>query len=900
MLFRILQATSLLLLASAAAVLPAELIAQQSSFGGGQTGTQPDCTNPLSASDPQCAAKQSQSIAPRGQGSSTSTWTFGQRPGDLGSYNDMQAQANNGRAGAGAELAPEPLTEFQKFIASTSGQVLPIFGADLFRRVPSTFSPLDMAPVPQGYILGPDDELRIRAWGQVNFQANVTVDRAGDIYLPQVGPVHVAGLEFSALDGHLRAAIGRVYRNFDLTVDVGQIRAIQVYVTGQARRPGVYTVSSLSTLVDALFASGGPAVEGSLRHIELRRAGKTVTEFDLYGLLLGGDKSKDVKLLPADVIYIPPAGALAAVTGSVRKPGIYEVLENEPLSELLTHAGGANSISEAGRVSIERMDSHHDRQAMEVAYDTTGLGTPMKGGDLVRVYSILPAYRKTVTLRGNLANPGRFSWHEGMKVSELIPDKESLLTRNYWWKRAQLGFPAPEFEPVPGFSQLRQPLDNTPMTLDRSEIETANLQNRPGIQQAEKRSRRTEISAQHGVMPGQPVAGPQSGTPEEMQRTGSLEGPGQGAGQASGQGQGIEPERNPGGAQTNSELLLAAEQGVAPVRMPIHSPRTEVQLHAAELDWNYAVVERLDKETLKTVLLPFDLGKLVLEHDATQDLALEAGDVVSIFSQDDIRVPAAQQTKLVRMEGEIAHAGYYSVKPGETLRQVVERAGGLTDKAYLFGSQFYRESSRAAQQERIDQYVQKLDMDIQRGNLAVAASAASSTVPGANAEGGAAASEQAILARLKEIHATGRLVLGFTPNSAGLGSIPDIELEDGDRLVVPPVPANVNVVGAVYDQNSFLFAARRRVGSYLQQAGGPNRDADRRHMFIIRANGSVAARAIQNGLWDSSFNNLAINPGDTIVVPEKTFRPAAMRNFIEWSQLFSQLALGSAAISILK
>ena len=304
--------------------------------------------------------------------------------------------------------------------------VLPIYGADLFRRIPSTFAPLQMTPVPPDYVVGPGDELRIRIWGQVNIQANVRVDRSGEIYLPQVGQVHVAGLKFSELDSHLRDAVARVYRNFDLTVDMGQIRAIQVYVSGEARRPGVYTVSSLSTLVDALFASGGPSVEGSMRAIELRRDGAVVTRFDLYDLLIRGDKTKDAKLMNGDVIFIPPVGAEAAVLGSVRNPAIYEVRPGNRLSDVLADAGGVSAVAAEARVSIERIDEHRDRQAMEVAYDASGLATPLASGDTIRVYSIVPKYQKTVTLRGNMANPGRFAWHDGMRVSELIPDKESL------------------------------------------------------------------------------------------------------------------------------------------------------------------------------------------------------------------------------------------------------------------------------------------------------------------------------------------------------------------------------------------------------------------------------------------------------------------------------------------
>ena len=190
-----------------------------------------------------------------------------------------------------------------------------------------------------------------------------------------------------------------------------------------------------------------------------------VTRFDLYDLLIRGDKTKDAKLLSGDVIFIPPVGSQAAVFGSVRNPAIYELQPQESLAGILADAGGVSAVAAEARVSIERIDEHRDRQAMEVAYDAAGLATPLADGDTVRVYSIVPKYQKTVILRGNTANPGRFAWHEGMRISELIPDKESLLTRNYWWRRAQMGLPAPEFEPVPGFANQRQPADNHPIAL---------------------------------------------------------------------------------------------------------------------------------------------------------------------------------------------------------------------------------------------------------------------------------------------------------------------------------------------------------------------------------------------------------------------------------------------------
>jgi protein involved in polysaccharide export with SLBB domain len=323
-----------------------------------------------------------------------------------------------------------------------------------------------------------------------------------------------------------------------------------------------------------------------------------------------------------------------------------------------------------------------------------------------------------------------------------------------------------------------------------------------------------------------------------------------------------------------------------------------VQLLAPEIDWSYAVIERLDPETLRTTLIPFDLGKLVLQHDPAQDLELHPGDVVSVFSEADIRVPVTQQTMLVRLEGEFAHSGVYSVRPGETLRQLVDRAGGLTPNADLYGSEFTRASTRAMQQARIDEYVQSLNLDIQRSTMALEAQPVAS--PADIASGAAAEqSERGLLATLRQIRATGRVVLEFKPESSGLMSIPNIALEDGDRFTVPPEPATVNVVGAVYDQNSFLFAQGRRVGAYLHLAGGPNKNADRKHEFVIRADGEVVSYETSKGPWGNQFEELRMNPGDTIVIPEKTLKPSLLRGVLDWSQFFSQFALGAAALSII-
>lgn len=842
------------------ALLPLAGLAQalysQTTDAGSQQGTNaPNCSDPLTADSAQCAQN--------GPGelnlSAAANRAFSmqpdrvQTPGENGRYVEAAPdyRAINGQNGA-QPLPPEPLTEFQKFTASTTGQVLPIFGANLFRRVPNTFAPLNATPVPADYGIGPEDEIRIRVWGQVNFQADVWVDRSGDIYLPQVGAVHVAGLPYSGLNAHLRSAIGRIYRNFNLTANLGQIRAIQVYVAGEARRPGLYTVSSLSTLVDALFASGGPSTEGSMRHLELRRGAKTITDFDLYDLLIRGDKSKDVSLQPGDVIFIPSAGPQVAITGSVRNPAIYELRGElrgkETLKDLIEDAGGVTAVASGARVSMERIENHEDREAMEVSYSAAGLATELEDGDLIRVYSIVPKYSRTVTLRGNTANPGRFAWHSGMRLSDLIPDKESLITRNYWWRRAQMGLPAPEFEPAQNLGSQKQPGGQFPVGLGLS---------------------------------SQPDGGAATGGEQQQGSNGNSP-----AGGANG------PRRAGGSA-------LAQEQQNSFTRGSNFAPHTRVGLIAPEIDWNYAVIERQDPQNLKTTLIPFDLSKLVLQHVASQNLALLPGDVVTVFSAGDIHVPLAEQTKLVTLGGEFVHAGAYTALPDETLRHLVERAGGITPDAYLYGSEFTRESTQRVQQARIDEYTQNLEARIQQSTLALASSATSSSQDMA-ASNAVRNSEQQLVTRLGQVQATGRIVLNMKPESSGVESLPELPLENGDRFVIPHVPATVNVVGAVYDQNAFLFEQGHRIDYYLRLAGGPNRDADKRREFIIRADGEVVSRETVNGLWNNGFDHLSVYPGDTIVIPEKTFKPTVLRGVLDWSQVFSQLALGAAAINVLR
>ncbi len=790
------------------------------------------------------------------------------------------------------------LTDFQQLVASSIRTVLPIFGQSLFDDVPSTFAPVDNIPVTPDYVIGPGDELLVQAWGQVTLDSHYTVDRTGNIYIPQVGSVHVAGLPYAKVTDAIRSQMAKDFKNFDLNVNMGQLRSIQVFVVGQASRPGSYTISSLSTLVNALFATGGPAPEGSLRDIQLKRDGKVVVHFDMYDLLLKGDKSKDVQLLPGDVIYIPPAGQMVAIAGSVNNPAIYELKAggagakaDNTVQRALQLAGGLSNTAST-QVHIERVSNHRDLSVLDVKLPA-GNAAELRNGDIVEVWSIVDRFTNAVTLRGNVTNPGRYAWHPGMRIRDLIPNKEALLTRNYWARHNLLGNYNLQYSPFNRVMPVRPNAGGNAYGVA------------PGTQQGQSGAGQSG-AGQAGA--GQAVG--QSGDPYAQQ---SVDGAGQpGAAGTTAGANGIPPEtagaaaipsygqqRTASGASRDatsegrSRSTLAAAATGSSGSFPAVN---QVELVAPDIDWKYAVIERQSPKDLSTSLIPFDLGGAVLQGDEKDNLELKPGDVVTVFSTADIRVPQSQRTRYVRLEGEFVASGIYSVLPGETLRQLVIRAGGLTSHAYLYGADFTRESQRRLQQQRLDEYADQLGMDVSAGSIKAstgAVSAADAAAAQAGATNGAA-----LVARLRLVRATGRIVLESRPDSRGADSLPDLPLEDGDTFVVPIVPSSVNVEGAVYSPNAFLYDPHRRVGDYLHLAGGGTRDADKDRSFVLRADGSVVSNQFHSPLR-SGFDSIRLYPGDTIVVPQNLRNGSTMRFVLNISQIVGQFGLGLAAVAFL-
>jgi protein involved in polysaccharide export with SLBB domain len=475
-----------------------------------------------------------------------------------------------------------------------------------------------------------------------------------------------------------------------------------------------------------------------------------------------------------------------------------------------------------------------------------GMATELRNGDVIRFLPLVQRFENAVTLRGNVAEAGRFPWHAGMRLSDLIPDKQSLLTRDYWKERNHLAvteLPAGEDFSAPSAEDQRK----------RSEPQ--------GAEGAKNESNVTEIAMA--------TARPQVPAFREQERN----------------------------LQADSSLGAAmGGDSVAPLRSFL--PHNFVQPAAPEINWQYAVIERVDKQTLQTHIVPFKLGDLVLAHDMSQNLLLEPGDVVTIFSKADFSVPQVDQAKQVRVEGEVNMAGVYTLMPGETLRQLVRRAGGLTPNAYLYGAQFTRESTRREQQKRYDDFLAQLDREMTE-SAANLSSRIISPQQALTAQS-SVTSQHDLIDRLRQVPIDGRIVLDLNPTSRGVNVLPDLHLENGDRLYVPSRPSTVNVIGTVFEQATFLYQEDLRVNDYLKKAGGPMRSADRSHMFIVRADGSVVSRSTANSvLFARGFDTLPMYPGDTLVIPVYVNKTTFARNLMDWSQIAGNFALGAAAINVL-
>lgn len=698
----------------------------------------------------------------------------------------------NGREGqqsfAQGDQRRARISEFQRFVRDSTGRSIPVFGAAFFEK--NAFAPQLNTPVPQDYLLGPGDEVLIRGWGTIDIDFRARLDRNGVITVPSLGTIALGGVKAADAESVVGAAVARFFKGVTVSVSFGQLRSITVYVVGQASRPGTYNLSSMSSLVTALFASGGPNPTGSIRHVQVRRGGKLAADLDLYSFIAKGDKTADIRLLDGDTIYIPPAAGFVALVGTVNNPAIYEIKsDKDTVASLLDIAGGAPVLADPRRVFLERIDpkSAQPRTVEEFALDAGGLQRALKDGDLLNLTSITPDFANAVVLRGNVDQAIRAPFKVGMRISDLIPSREYLITR----------------ESIRMQNSAMLPQDTDPKAVDK----------------------------------GSTIAS----------RIGGLIG---------------------------------------------------------EINWDYAVVERINRKDLSVSLLPFNLGNVFANPSGQDNLQLQPGDTVTIFSQQDVAVPMNKRRVFVRIEGEVNAPGVYQMTAGENLQMLLSRAGGPTENAYLFGTAFYRQQVRKEQELNLEKAAKRLETQMRNEQSRAAAntrSAEDASVAQARREAELQSAREAI-ARLRQLRPTGRITFNLDPRERAFSRLPPLKLENGDRLVVPAKVDFVHVFGAVNTEASPMWKPNGRVNDYLKLVG-MTPDADEENIFILRVDGSVVSR--NSGSWlFGGFGGVLVMPGDSIVVPEKFDKESAWTKFTqgtkEWAQIFANFGLGAAAIKTLR
>ena len=723
------------------------------------------------------------------------------------------------------ELVPVKPNEFQKFVETATGRQLPLFGASFFVDAANSFSTVDNVPVSSDYTVGPGDEVMIRAWGGIDIDYRATVDRNGQVNLPKVGSFTVAGVKASELERHLRAQIGRLYTNFNLNVALGKLSGVKVFVVGPARVPGVYTVTSQSTLLSAVVAAGGPGPSGSMRKVLLRRNGAVVSELDIYEFLVQGDKSKDVQLVAGDVVVFQPAGARVALNGALDTPAIYELkTAQEPVRDVLRYAGGTPVLTNPNKALVERIDPARTpaaRYVEEFKLDEAGLQRQLRDGDVLTLLPISPQFANAVTLKGHVAQPLRYAFTPGMRVRDLIPNKDALISPDFYRRK----------------NLLVQTLDEEDPD-DVNDTNTTRSNDRP----------RTSTST--------------------SDRT-----------------------------RTSTERARRTED-----RTAVERAKKAPAALFDELNWDYAVIERLNAD-LSTQVIPFNLGKAVLQGDDANNIELMSGDVVTVYSQKDMRVPLARQTRLVSIEGEVGAPGVYQLLPGETLPQLIDRAGGFTPQAYVYGLEFSREETRQRQRENLAAAISRLEALSATQAAREAANKRDDTAL-ERAAAVSAAATQAQMARLSSVQPNGRIALELRPEDSTLAALPSVPLEHADRIVVPARPGFITVAGAVVNNNALLWKSGRTVGDYLRQAG-LDEAAQPENMFVLRADGTVMHASDRRGIFGfGGIESQPVQPGDAIIVPTQldfeTWGRALVRNLKDFGQIFYQFGLGAAAIQTLR
>ena len=731
-------------------------------------------------------------------------------------------------------------------LRKTGPEALKPFGYDLFQRSPSTFAPVTNVPVPADYIVGPGDELNVQLYGNQNRSLILIVGRDGIINFPELGPINVGGQRFTVIQSAIEARVTRQMIGVRASVSMGDTRSIRVFVLGDANRPGSYTISGMGTITSALFAAGGVKPIGSLRNIELKRQGTVVRRLDLYDMLIRGDTTDDNKLLPGDVIFIPPVGPTVGVDGEVRRPAIYEIKNETSVADMVQLAGGLTPEADTSKATLTRIDEAQHRVVVSV--DLSAAAAKAQGvhnGDLLRVTRLRPTLDSGILVQGFVYSQSTFAYRQGLRLSDIIPSIDDLKPNadiHYVLIRREL------------------PPDRR-ITVLSADLGAALSSRGSGAD--------VELMPRDRIM----VFDLASGRDRAMQPV-------------------LDELRLQGNSLQPTEVVHVEGRVKAPGEYPLEAGMTVSDLIRAggglsdEAYGGKAELTRykvVNGEMRRTDLIDVDLA-VALRGDPAVNIKLNPFDTLSIKE-----VPEWQVQEEFTLSGEVRFPGRYSIRRGETLRSVMARAGGLTQYAFPEGSVFTREELKRREQEQMDVLADRMQRDL----TLVALQGAAVGQPGAAP---ALSVGQSLLSQLRASKAVGRLVIDLPRVlNASPGSAADVVLRGGDRLIVPKFQQQVTIIGEVQNPTSILYKPGLSREDYIAASGGMTRRADHKRIYVVRANGSVVAD--EGSRWfQRRGSQTSIKPGDTIVVPLDTEHYPALPFWTAVTTILYNVAIAVAAV----
>ena len=722
--------------------------------------------------------------------------------------------------------------------ATAPASSLKPFGYDLFANAPTTYAPAASIPVSGDYLLGPGDTLDILFYGKANNSFSLEINREGFVDFPELGPVGLAGLTYGEAKEMLQARISAQIIGTQVSISMGSLRSMQIFVLGEAFKPGAYTVSSLSTITHALVSSGGVSDIGSLRAIQLKRQGEVIATLDLYDLLLSGDTSKDVRVQAADVIYIPIVGDLASIGGQVLRPAIYELKGTESTGDLINLAGGLGPKAFSSSARLERINDEGFMTVLDL--DLSQLGDKsiaLQGGDHLNIDAITDYKKDIVTISGAVRHGGEFSWRQGMKVSDVISNREKLN-------------PDTDLDVALVVRELKNSADIEVLTFNLGNM----LSNTSGRDNLTLESRDKVVvlaDYQDRALAMAPFI-------DNLKRQASIDG-------------------LPRVVSSNGTVKFPGEY---PLSQGM-TVRDLIALSGGLVESAYsqsAEVSRMDLSNPNRAVTSI----LISDLTTSASTGLEPLDYVEFRT-----IPEFRETESITLEGEFVFPGTYVFEKGEMLSSVIQRAGGFTDEAFVNGSVFLRESLREREQVEIDRLLDLLNDEIAVNQLR-------DTNSDIAIDEQKVAAQKGAIASLANSVATGRLVVPLADIVAYRAQ--DVVLKSGDRLMVPKISQEVTILGEVRRPTSYLFNPDFSQSDYIEQSGGFKDRADKNDVYIVKAGGEVIMP--KRGLFKFRSAKNTISPGDTIVVPLDTddTRIRGIPLLAEVSTIVYQLSLGAAAI----